>query len=67
MKTVNELLAIAEFLGDEINNEQASRLMDEARNLSISDCERLLNELPGGKFYTEISMYNGEMGGLCRY
>ena len=67
MKTVNELLAIAEFLSDEMTDEQASRLMDEARQLSIADRERLLNALPGGPLYTELSMHNGEMGGLCRY
>lgn len=67
MKTINELLAIAEFLGDKLTDEQASRLMDDARQLSIADRERLLNALLGGPLYTEMIMHNGEMGGLCRY
>ena len=67
MRTVNEMAAIAEFLGNEMTSEQSTRLMDEARELSIVDREWLLNALPGGKLYTEMSMHNGEMGGLCRY
>ncbi len=59
MKTAN-LLAIAEFLGDEMTDEQASRLMDEARQLSVADREHLLNTLPGGPLYTEMSMHNGD-------
>lgn len=66
MKTINELLAIADFLGDDITDEQAENLMDEARQLSISDRERILNVV-GGKFYTQMSMHDGEMGGLSRY
>lgn len=41
--------------------------MDEARQLAIADRESLLNALPGGPFYTEMSMHNAEMGGLSRY
>lgn len=67
MKTVNELLAIADFLGEEMTDEQSSRLMDESRQLSIVDSERLYSNLQGGNFYTQMSMHNGEMGGLCRY
>lgn len=66
MKTTN-LVAIAEFLDDEMTDEQASRLMDEARQLSIADRKHLLNTLPGRPLYTEMSMHDGEMGGLCRY
>ena len=67
MKTVNELLAIAEFLGDEMTADQASQLMDEARHLSIADRERLLAYCPGTDFYTELSMHDAELGGLHRY
>lgn len=67
MADAETLLAIAEFLGDEMTDEQASRLMDEARKLSIADRERLLNQLHGGRLYTEMSMHNGEMYRLCRY
>ena len=65
--TANELIAIAEFLGNDMTTEQATRLIDDARELSISDRESLLNTLPGGKLYTEMSMHDGEMGGLSRY
>lgn len=64
---LDELLAIAHFLGDEMTEEQASRLMDEARELSIADREVLLDNIPGGMLYTEMSMHDAEMGGLCRY
>lgn len=67
MKNINELIAIADFLGDEMTEEQSIRLMDDARSLSIADRERLLNALPGGPLYTEMSMHNAEMGGLSRY
>jgi hypothetical protein len=65
--TANEMMAIAEFLGGDMTDEQASRLMDEAREMSIADRERLLNALPGGPLYTEMSMHDAEMGGLSRY
>lgn len=67
MKTINELLAISEFLGDEMTEEQSKRLMDQARELSIYDKERLYDALNGGSLFTEMSMYNGEMGGLHNY
>ena len=68
MKLVAEFIAIAEFLGDDMTDEQAERLMDEARaDLSIADMALLLDKLPGGAFYTQLSMYSGEMGGLHWY
>jgi len=68
MRTVEDFLNVANFLGDEMTDDQASRLMSDAKRvLSISDIERLLAELPGTSFYTEVSMYDGEMGGLSRY
>ena len=39
--TANEILAIAEFLGDGMTESQADRLMDAARQLSIADRELL--------------------------
>lgn len=63
----NEIIAIANFLGNEINEEQATKLMDECRQLSIADCERILSSLDGGIFYTEMSMHDAEMRGLYRY
>jgi hypothetical protein len=65
--SLENLLSIAEFLGDNMTNEQADELMSHARELSISDREVLLAELPGGPLYTEMSMHDGEMGGLSRY
>lgn len=60
---VKEVLAITEFLGDEITDEQVSRLMDEVRKLSVSDREYLLG-MVYGPLYTELSMHNAEIGGL---
>ena len=65
--TANEILAIADFLGDEMTDAQAERLMDECRQLSIADRERLLATVCGGNLYTDLSMHAHEMGGLSRY
>lgn len=67
MKTLNDFLNICEFLGEEITEEQATRLMDEARHcLSISEIEILMTNTDG-PLYSCLSEYNGEMGGLNRY
>lgn len=57
MKTVHELLAIADYLGDNMTDEQTIKLMDEARSLSIADSDLLFNKLTGGQFYTEMNMH----------
>lgn len=68
MSNVENIAAIANFLGSEMTEEQAKRLMDEARSsCSISDLERLRSVLDGGPLYTELSMHQGEMGGYARY
>jgi hypothetical protein len=61
------ILAIANFLGEAMTEEQSVQLMDEVRELSIADQEMLLANINGGPLYTELSMYDGEMGGLSRY
>lgn len=64
---VDDIINIAMFLGDEMTDEQAARLMDEARrNCSIVDMEELKNVI-GGPFYTLLSEFEGEMGGFPRY
>ena len=65
--TANEILAIADFLGDEMTDEQAARLMDGCRQLSVADRERLSATVCGGNLYAELSMHAREMGGLSRY
>lgn len=68
MKTLSEYLAIANFLGDEMTEEQASKLMDEAkRDLSIADFEAFMANVESGAMYYELSVYDAEMGGLSRY
>lgn len=65
--TCEDFLAINDFLGENITEEQCKRLMDKAkRELSKDDLTFLLNNVCG-PMYTELSMYNGEMGGLNRY
>lgn len=66
--TLDDVYAVCEFLGDKMTDEQASRLMDNIRELSITDRERLLYQygVPS-KLYAELSMHNAEMGGLDRY
>lgn len=63
--TANEILAIAEFLGDGMTESQADRLMDAARQLSIADRERLYaaSDCVGcRKFYTALSENSYELG-----
>ena len=67
MKTLDDFINICDSLGDEMTEEQAERLMDEAKQtLSISEIE-ILHDNVGGKFYTQISQHNAEMGGFNRY
>lgn len=67
--TFDQITAIIDFLGDNMTEEQASDLMDKAKeSLSISEIETLYYQEPYGlAFYTGLSMYDGEMGGLSRY
>ena len=60
--TKEDVLAISNFLGDNMSCEQAEQLMDLARQLSITDREWLMNRTVGA-LYTELSMNAGEMGG----
>ena len=61
------ILAIVEFLGEEMTDEQAAKLMDECRFFcSISEMEKLRDQLTG-PLYTLITMHEGEMGGYGRY
>lgn len=63
--TVNEILAIAEFFGDDMTESHVDRLMDECRQLSIVDRERLYSapECIGcRKFYTSLSENSYELG-----
>lgn len=64
---VNETLSIVEFLGSELDDSQALRLMDEIRVLSIADRERVLASLDGGILYTLLSEQRGELGEFERY
>jgi hypothetical protein len=67
MKHLDRIIAIAEFLGDNITSEQSAQLMDEARqHLSIAEME-ILKDHAQGDLYTSVSMYEGEMGGFARY
>ena len=65
--TANEILAITDFLSDEMTDAQAERLMDECRQLSIAERERLLATVEGGPLYGQLSEHGREMGGLFRY
>jgi len=68
MKNLNDFLNVAEFLGNEMTEDQASRLAEEAKIvLSIGEIETLLRNLFGGPLYGELSKYDAEMGGLSRY
>ena len=57
------ILDIAEFLGDEMTEDQAVRLMDLARLLAPADVHWLYERVPGGHLLTHLSMWLGESGG----
>lgn len=63
--TANEILAVAEFLGDGMTEAQADRLMDAARQLSIADRERMYSAsdcIGCRKFYAALSENSYELG-----
>jgi histidinol-phosphate/aromatic aminotransferase/cobyric acid decarboxylase-like protein len=45
--TLNEIVAVANFLGDSITKEQVDALMDEARVLSVAEREALIELIDG--------------------
>jgi len=67
MKTLREFIAIDDFLGDAMTEEQATRLMDEAkRELSQADIETLAANV-SGPLYTDLTEYYGECGVIPGY
>jgi len=63
--TVDDIIAIAEFLGDGMTESQSDRLIDAARQLSIAARERLYSAsdcIVCRKFYTAISENSYELG-----
>lgn len=61
-KTLNEFISILDFLGDEMTEKQAERLMDQARHhLSVDEMQTLC-EWSNGPMYSELSQFNAEMG-----
>lgn len=63
----DKIVAIIDFLGDNISDDQCAELMDRIKsNLSIAERERLLDKAVG-PIYTDLSMMAGEMGGFGRY
>ena len=62
--TSNEIMAIAKFLGDDMTDEQATRIMDEAREMIIEYLEDLLNEIPGCPIHTKLITHFDALGQL---
>lgn len=61
--TTNQLIAIANFLGEDITEDQVNRLMDEVRkSFSITDREDILSCLDGGPLYTALRENECELG-----
>lgn len=68
MKDLRYFLNVISFLEDDMTDDLAIKLMDEAKdNLSLSEIEYLCSICPGNDFYTKLSEYDAEMGGLSRY
>ena len=60
--TLSQFLTIAGFLGDDITDEQASRLMNSARqSLSLAEIELCLEDIRCAGMYLHLSMYKAEM------
>jgi len=57
-KTVNEILAIAEFLGDDMTTEQAVRLINEIMQLTSSD-RAIVYEHIEGRIYNDMVKIEG--------
>ena len=66
--TAEEIIQMANSLGDNLSDEQADSLLDAARaSCSLSEIERIRDALDGGLLFTAITMMEGEMGGFQRY
>jgi hypothetical protein len=62
MKSLRDFITVAEFLGNDMTRDQATRIVDEAKQqLSQNDISKLSNYV-GGHLYTDISEYNAECG-----
>lgn len=59
---IDKYHAIIDFLGSDMTDEQAERLMDEMRRDLSPYQIRELQSVACGQLYTDISMYCGEMG-----
>lgn len=62
--TLNDFINIANFLGEEMTEEQSTRLMDQARaELTTDEIEILAPNVVGcGDLYTQSREYMAEMG-----
>jgi hypothetical protein len=58
--TLNEIVAVANFLGDSITEAQVDALMDEARVLSVAEREVLLANTDNATFFNLLSMNRAE-------
>ena len=65
--TKDEIVSIANFLGEDITDDQINRLMDEVRACSISDREEIKYLLDSISFYTALRENECELGGYSRY
>lgn len=64
MSKYKEIVAVVEFLGDEMTEEKAQRLFDQAkRELSQAGLMQLAHDYPS-HFYYLVSEYAGEIGGF---
>ena len=52
-KTVEEILTIADFIGDDMTTDQAIRLIDEIMNLQSSDREIVYQHIEG-RIYNDM-------------
>jgi hypothetical protein len=58
--TLNEIVAVANFLGDSITDRQVDALMDEARVLSVAEREALIELIDGLRFHVALSENRAE-------
>lgn len=67
MKNLHYFLNLVEFLGDDMSQDQAIRIVDEAkRELSMNDMERFKANATGEIYYL-LSEFEAEMGGFERW
>lgn len=74
LKTLNDFIALVEFLDEDITPSISERILSEAKSklpkhqiLALGESALTSGAAEAASLYTLISEYDGEMGGLAHY